>query len=77
MKLFALFFLQMALILSTCRLVGIVAKNRQPQIVREIIAGVIFGPSPPGQLWSGFIALFFIQESRDIHELGTKLGVVL
>ena len=38
------FFLQMAVILITCRLVGIVAKKiGQPQVVGEMIAGVLLG----------------------------------
>ena len=74
----ASFFLQMALILITCRLVGIVAKKiGQPQVVGEMIAGVILGPSLLGLLWPGSTALIFTQESRNILEVGAQLGVGL
>lgn len=40
------FFLQIAVILLVCRLVGLVAKRfGQPQVVAEMIAGVCLGPS--------------------------------
>lgn len=41
-----LFFLQLAVILGACRLVGFLAKwIKQPQVVGEMIAGVLLGPS--------------------------------
>ncbi len=46
------FFLQLAVILLFCRLVGFVAsKFGQPQVVAEMIAGVMLGPSLFGLLW--------------------------
>lgn len=40
------FFLQIAVILAACRLVGVIAaKFGQPQVVAEMIAGVLLGPS--------------------------------
>lgn len=46
------FFLQLAVILLFCRLVGaIAAKFGQPQVVAEMIAGVLLGPSLFGLLW--------------------------
>lgn len=52
------FFLQLAVILLFCRLVGMVAARLgQPQVVAEMIAGVMLGPSlfglvfPAAQLW--------------------------
>jgi Kef-type K+ transport system membrane component KefB len=42
-----LFFLQLAVILGVCRAVGWVAKYfGQPQVVAEMIAGVLMGPNP-------------------------------
>jgi Kef-type K+ transport system membrane component KefB len=47
----ALFFLQLAIILGVCRLVGFLAqKVGQPQVVGEMIAGVLMGPSLFGVL---------------------------
>jgi Kef-type K+ transport system membrane component KefB len=46
-----LFFLQLAVILGICRLVGFLAKKiGQPQVVGEMIAGVLLGPSLFGLL---------------------------
>jgi len=46
------FFLQIAVILLFCRLVGAVARRcGQPQVVAEMVAGVMLGPSLFGLLW--------------------------
>src|SRR5581483_8015571 len=46
------FFVQLAVILAFCRLVGIVARRAgQPQVVAEMVAGVLLGPSLLGWLW--------------------------
>jgi Kef-type K+ transport system membrane component KefB len=46
------FFLQLAVILLFCRLVGaIAARLGQPQVVAEMLAGVLLGPSLFGLLW--------------------------
>ena len=46
------FFLQLAVILIFCRLVGaIAARFGQPQVVAEMIAGVMLGPSLLGLVW--------------------------
>lgn len=74
----AAFFLQMAVILIACRLVGIVAKKvGQPQVVGEMIAGVILGPSLLGYLWPGSTEHLFTKESRGVLEVGAQLGVGL
>lgn len=46
------FFLQIGIILIACRLVGMIAKRfGQPQVVAEMIAGVLLGPSLFGLLF--------------------------
>src|SRR5689334_8497023 len=46
------FFFQLAIILLFCRLVGAIAlRLRQPQVVAEMLAGVLLGPSLFGLLW--------------------------
>jgi Kef-type K+ transport system membrane component KefB len=46
------FFLQIAVILLFCRLVGaIAARLGQPQVVAEMLAGVLLGPSLFGLIW--------------------------
>ena len=46
------FFLQLAVILLFCRFVGAIARRfGQPQVVAEMLAGVLLGPSLFGLLW--------------------------
>ncbi len=64
------FFLQLAVILAFCRLVGaIAARCGQPQVVAEMVGGVMLGPSLFGMLWlDGQRALFpwdATQSTRD------------
>lgn len=73
------FFLQMAIIIAVCRVVGWVAKRYlgQPQVVGEMIAGVILGPSLFGLLAPDLQAALFPKESRSILFVGAQLGVGL
>ena len=74
----ASFFLQMTVILFTCRLVGWMARGiGQPQVVGEMIAGVLIGPSLLGYLWPDSAKLIFTPESRGILYAGAQLGVGL
>ncbi|MFZ4664638.1 MAG: cation:proton antiporter, partial [Caldilineaceae bacterium] len=60
-----LFFLQLAVILGVCRAVGWVAKYfGQPQVVAEMIAGVLMGPSLLGYLTPELQAWLFPAESK-------------
>src|SRR5439155_24012318 len=46
------FFIQLAVILLICRLVGGIAlRLGQPQVVAEMLAGVLLGPSLFGLVW--------------------------
>ncbi|WP_439098125.1 hypothetical protein [Mycobacterium malmoense] len=48
------FFLELAVILGACRLVGLAAQRvGQPQVVGEMIAGVLLGPSLLGKVAPG------------------------
>jgi len=72
------FFLQMAVILGVCRLVGMLAKRiGQPQVVGEMIAGVLLGPSLFGYFAPGAQAMLFPKESLKILYVGAQLGVGL
>jgi len=74
----AQFFLQMTVILFACRLVGWMARGiGQPQVVGEMIAGVLIGPSLLGYLWPDSAKLIFTPESRGILYAGAQLGVGL
>lgn len=77
-QLSAAFFLQMFVILAACRLVGLAARRLgQPQVVGEMIAGVILGPSLLGWMLPGLSASLFPKESLKILYVGAQLGVGL
>ncbi len=73
------FFLEMALIVATCRAVGWLAHRflGQPQVVGEMIAGVLLGPSVLGALFPGAEAALFPADSRKVLYVGAQLGVGL
>lgn len=73
------FFLQMAIIIAACRIVGWLANRYlgQPQVVGEMIAGVILGPSLFGLLAPDLQAALFPKESRSFLFVGAQLGVGL
>ncbi len=74
----ASYFLQMAVILLTCRLVGTLGKKLgQPQVVGEMIAGVLLGPSLLGLLFPEASQQLFTPETRNILYVGAQLGVGL
>lgn len=73
------FFLQLAVILLACRVVGW-ASHRffgQPQVVGEMIAGVILGPSLLGLASPDLQRALFPNETRNILYAGSQLGVGL
>ena len=73
------FFLQIAVILFVCRVVGWMA-NRfmgQPQVVGEMIAGVVLGPSLFGLFFPEIQAALFPQETRNMLYVGAQFGVGL
>lgn len=73
-----MFFLQMAVIIAACRIVGLLGKKiGQPQVVCEMIAGVILGPSLLGHFFPDTMKWIFTPESRDILKVGAQLGVGL
>src|SRR3546814_18276135 len=73
------FFLQIAVILLVCRAVGWAAKKflGQPQVVGEMIAGVLIGPSLFGLFLPEFQAALFPKETRSILSVCAKVGVGL
>lgn len=61
------FFLQLAVILGACRLVGAVARYfGQPQVVAEMIAGVLLGPSLLGVLSPEVSGYLFPKQSMTV-----------
>lgn len=73
------FFLQLAFIILACRVVGWLGQRflGQSQVVGEMVAGVILGPSLLGLFWPDFQAMLFPQESRSVLYAGAQLGVGL
>ena len=73
------FFLQLVVILAACRVVGWLGRKLlgQPQVVGEMIAGVVLGPSLLGLLFPGLQATLFPQETKNILYVLAQLGVGL
>jgi len=72
------FFLQMAVILAVCRAIGWLARRiGQPQVVGEMIAGVLLGPSLFGVLLPHWQGSLFPPESLKLLYVGAQLGVGL
>ncbi|MBC8115590.1 MAG: cation:proton antiporter [Candidatus Saccharimonas sp.] len=72
------FFLQMAIILAACRFVGLFARRMgQPQVVAEMVAGVILGPSIFGLLLPETQQYFFPKESKVILFAVCQVGIAL
>jgi Kef-type K+ transport system membrane component KefB len=73
-----LFFLQLAVILAACRIVGLVFKKLgQSQVVSEMITGVLLGPSLLGWVFPEFSAYLFPPESKPILFSVCQVGLVL
>lgn len=72
------FFLQMAVILAFCKAVGALARRvGQPQVVGEMIAGVVLGPSLIGHWFPEAQKAIFPPESLNILYAGAQFGVGL
>ena len=73
------FFLQLAVILVACRVVGWLGRRLlgQPQVVGEMIAGVVLGPSLLGLLLPALQGAIFPPETRNVLYAGAQLGVGL
>src|SRR5215813_956684 len=72
------FFLQLALILVACRVVGFFARRiGQPQVVGEMIAGVLMGPSLLGLVLPGLHSQIFPKSSMGVIYSVSQVGLVL
>lgn len=73
------FFLQVAVILVSCRLVGSLAQRwlGQPRVVGEMIAGVLLGPSLLGAVAPQVQSFLFPADSKPILFVLAQLGVGL
>ncbi|GHC92235.1 potassium transporter [Pseudorhodoferax aquiterrae] len=72
------FFLQIAVIIACAQWVGRLAQRLgQPQVVGEMIAGVLLGPSLFGWLWPQAQQALFPKETMGVLYVGAQLGVGL
>ena len=73
------FFLQMFVIVAACRASGWVLKRffDQPQVVGEMIAGIVLGPSLFGLLAPDLQHFIFPKETKSVLFVGAQLGVGL
>src|SRR4051794_36103524 len=72
------FFAQVALILLTCRAVGLVAARvGQPQVMAEMVAGFLIGPSLFGWLAPNLQSVIFPAASRPALYVVSQIGLVL
>jgi Kef-type K+ transport system membrane component KefB len=73
------FFLQLFFILIACRIFGWLGRKflGQPQVVGEMIAGVVLGPSLFGLLLPEVQAAIFPPETKNVLYAGAQLGVGL
>jgi Kef-type K+ transport system membrane component KefB len=77
-QLSVLFFLQLAFILGVCRLAGWAARwIRQPQVVGEMIAGVLIGPSLLGLFFPDMQKALFPPQSMTILFAISQVGLSL
>ena len=73
------FFLQMFVILAASRLCGWLVRRflRQPQVIGEMVAGVILGPSLLGMLAPEVQAYLFPADSRPVLYVVAQTGIAL
>jgi Kef-type K+ transport system membrane component KefB len=72
------FFFQLAFIIGVCRVVGVIAKRLgQPQVVAEMIAGVVMGPSLFALMAPGVQSHIFPKPSMSIVYGVSQVGLVL
>src|SRR5678815_2681982 len=73
------FFLQMFVILAACRLCGWVVRRwlRQPQVIGEMIAGVILGPSLLGTVAPELQQFLFPPDSKPLLNAVAQIGIAI
>jgi Kef-type K+ transport system membrane component KefB len=74
-----IFLLQMFVILASCRVFGWLVRRwlRQPQVIGEMIAGVLLGPSLLGLIAPDIQAYLFPPGSRPVLYVVSQLGIGL
>ena len=73
-----LLFVQAAVIIALSRLLGVAGRRLgQPQVIAEVIAGILLGPSLLGWLWPAATATLFPASSVVVLGLLSQLGLVI
>ncbi|GIW77857.1 MAG: sodium:proton antiporter [Phycisphaerae bacterium] len=77
--LLAILLLQLAVIILLARVCGLIAARlKQPQVVGEIVAGIVLGPTFLGWVWPwGMQNLFPSEMSMKVLQVVAQLGVIL
>jgi Kef-type K+ transport system membrane component KefB len=77
-ELAALLLVQVAVILTVCRAVGsVIRRVRQPQVIAEMIAGFMLGPSLLGVVAPSVEAFLFPAAAMPVLYVASQLGLVL
>lgn len=78
-ELSVVFFIQLFVIVAAARVIGWLGKQYlgQPQVVGEMIAGVVLGPSLLGLLAPDLQGLIFPKDTKGVLYVGAQLGVGL
>lgn len=73
------FFLQMFVIIAACRAVGWIMKRffDQPQVIGEMIAGIVLGPSLFGLLTPHLQEAIFPKDTKSVLYVASQLGIGL
>jgi Kef-type K+ transport system membrane component KefB len=70
-------FVQIATVLALCHALGFVARRfGQPQVVAEMLAGVVLGPSLLGLLWPQIMTGLFPRESLPVFSAVAQIALV-
>lgn len=78
MSILLLLIIQIAVIIITSRVIGFLfRKIHQPQVVGEMVAGIILGPSVLGWLFPGASAFIFPAASLKFLNILSQLGLLL
>lgn len=75
----AAFLLQLIVILAACRLVGWLVRHilGQPQVIGDMIAGILLGPSLLGLFFPDFQQALFQAETKSLLNVAAQLGIGL
>src|SRR5215212_77298 len=72
-----LMLLQVALIIALSRAMGLLfARMRQPQVIGEMVAGIMLGPSLFGHFWPALHGWLFPREGVELLNVLSQFGVI-